>query len=148
MLLYFRVLQEHGAEFGYRVAHEAARFIYFYKMLGNYPDDDIRWFASAFDCIVVQKFMPKLHGSRAKLGPLLKALWFLSTQERDYAAGENDNHKLGATALDEAQKKATDTNFIPSLAAAATAPHPLSAKKIARMWKLLNENGFASFAEA
>jgi 5-methylcytosine-specific restriction enzyme B len=148
MLLYFKVLQEHGAEFGYRVAHEAARFIHFYQMLGNCPDDDIAWFASAFDCVVVQKILPKLHGSRAKLGPLLKALWFLATQPREYAAGVSDNVELGAGALEEAQKKATDTNFIPSITASATAPHPLSANKIARMWKLLNDNGFASFAEA
>ena len=122
MLLYFKVLQEHGAEFGYRVAHEAARFIHFYKMLGNCPDDDIAWFASAFDCVVVQKFLPKLHGSRAKLGPLLKALWFLSTHAREYAAGESDNVKLGARALEEARKKATDTNFIPSMTAMEERP--------------------------
>ncbi len=148
MLLYFNVLQEHGAEFGYRVAHEAARFIHFYKLLGNYPDDDIAWFASAFDCVVVQKFLPKLHGSRAKLGPLLKALWFLSTQTRPYSEDEKANKLIEEQASKEAAEKSKDTNFIPTITASAIAPHPLSANKIARMWKLLDENGFASFAEA
>ncbi len=148
MLLYFNVLQEHGAEFGYRVAHEAARLIHFYKMLGNCPDDDIAWFASAFDCVVVQKFLPKLHGSRAKLGPLLKALWFLSTKARPYSEDEKANKLIEEQASKEAEEKSKDTNFIPTITASAIAPHPLSANKIARMWKLLNENGFASFAEA
>lgn len=147
MLLYFTVLQEHGAEFGYRVAHEAARFIHFYKLMGNYADGDISWFPGAFDCVVVQKFLPKLHGSRAKLGPLLKALWFLSTHQRPYSEDHKANKLIMEQGLNQAKEKTSDTSFTPSTEA-GNAPHPLSADKIARMWKLLNENGFASFAEA
>jgi hypothetical protein len=36
----------------------------------------------------------------------------------------------------------------PSVVIPAGAPYPLSAEKIGRMWRLLIENGFASFAEA
>jgi energy-coupling factor transporter ATP-binding protein EcfA2 len=141
MLLLFKTLQGHGAEFGYRTAYEAARFIYFYKLLGNHPEEDTSWFPGAFDCVVFQKLLPKLHGSRAKLGPVLKKLWFLCAHD---AAGR------GADALKAAEEAArsTDKKAEPSVPIPAGAPYPLSAEKIARMWRLLIENGFASFAEA
>ncbi len=81
MLLLFKTLQGHGAEFGYRTAYETARFIHFYKLLGNHPDGETTWFPGAFDCVVFQKLLPKLHGSRAKLGPVLKKLWFLCVND-------------------------------------------------------------------
>lgn len=139
MLLFFRTLQAHGAEFGYRTAYETARFIHFYKLLGNHPDGDSTWFPAAFDCVVIQKLLPKLHGSRAKLGPVLKKLWFLCVND---AAGR------GADALKAAEEAARSTDAEPSVVAPAGAPYPLSAEKIGRMWRLLIENGFASFAEA
>jgi len=141
MLLLFKTLQAHGAEFGYRTAYETARFIHFYKLLGNHPDGDTAWFPDAFDCVVFQKLLPKLHGSRAKLGPVLKKLWFLCVND---AAGR------GADALKAAEEAArsTDKKAEPSIIVPAGAPYPLSAEKIGRMWRLLIENGFASFAEA
>lgn len=139
ILLFFNAMQGHGAEFGYRVAYEAARFVHFYKLLGNAPDDS--WFSDAFDCVIVQKLLPKLHGSRAQLGPLLKTLWFLCVKDRD---------ARGTDPLAEAQaaSHSMDKNAEPSTEVPANAPYPLSAEKIARMWRLLRDNGFASFAEA
>jgi hypothetical protein len=141
MLLLFKTLQAHGAEFGYRTAYETARFIYFYKLLGNHPDGDITWFPGAFDCVVFQKLLPKLHGSRAKLGPVLKKLWFLCVN--DAAARGEEPLKAAEEAARSTDKKAEPSVVIP-----AGAPYPLSAEKIGRMWRLLIENGFASFAEA
>jgi hypothetical protein len=141
MLLLFKTLQTHGAEFGYRTAYEAARFIHFYKLLGKHADGNTTWFSGAFDCVVFQKLLPKLHGSRAKLAPVLKKLWFLCVND---AAGR------GADALKAAEDAArsTDKKAEPSVVVPAGAPYPLSAEKIGRMWRLLIENGFASFAEA
>lgn len=141
MRLFFEALGGHGAEFGYRVAHEAARFVYFYKLLGSYADGDQTCFSEAFDCTVVQKFLPKLHGSRAKLGPLLKKLWFLCV---------TDEAGRGADTLKAAEESArsTDKKAEPSAELPTGAPYPRSAEKIFRMWRLLNENGFTSFAEA
>lgn len=141
MLLFFRALQAHGAEFGYRTAHDAARFIHFYKLLGNHHDGEISWFNNAFDCVVVQKFLPKLHGSRSKLGPLLKVLWFLSVN--DLAGRGADALHAAEGAARTADKRAEPTDIVPS-----NAPYPMSAEKINRMWRLLKDNGFASFAEA
>jgi len=81
MLLLFRILRSNGAEFGYRVAHESARFIHFFKVISECSDSEPAWFLDAFDLLISQKILPKLHGSRAKLGPLLKKLWFLSVSD-------------------------------------------------------------------
>jgi hypothetical protein len=136
MLLLFKTLQTHGAEFGYRTTYETARFIHFYKLLGNHADGDATWFSGAFDCVVFQKLLPKLHGSRVKLGPVLKKLWFLCVKD---AAGRGAD-ALKAAEESKAEPKKKD---IP-----ANAPYPMSAEKICRMWQLLMDNGFASFAEA
>ncbi len=141
MLLLFKTLQSHGAEFGYRTAYETARFIHFYKMLGNHPDGDTAWFLGAFDCVVFQKLLPKLHGSRAKLGPVLKKLWFICVND---PAGRGDEALKAA----EEAARSTDKKAEPSVIVPTGAPYPLSAEKIGRMWRLLIENGFASFAEA
>lgn len=133
-LLLFNALQKHGAEFGFRTASETARFLHFYKLLGNCPDDG-SWFSTAFDCVILQKMLPKLHGSRAKLAPLLKTLWFLCT-------------KPEAERTPNPPESATVVSGEPTATVPPNAPYPMSAEKIARMWRLLKENGFASFAEA
>jgi hypothetical protein len=142
MLLLFKTLRAHGAEFGYRTAYETARFIHFYKLLGNCPDipagttEGRTWFDDAFDCVVFQKLLPKLHGSRAKLGPVLKKLWFLCVNN---AAGRGAE-ALKAVEDSKAEPKKRDILL--------NSPYPMSAEKICRMWQLLMDNGFASFAEA
>jgi energy-coupling factor transporter ATP-binding protein EcfA2 len=141
LLLFFQALQAHGAEFGYRTAYEASRFTHFYKLLGNPTEDDAAWFKDAFDCVIVQKLLPKLHGSRAKLGPVLKKLWFLCVT--DPASRSDVPLKAAEDAARSTEKKSEPVFDIP-----AGAPYPLSAEKIARMWRLLMDNGFASFAEA
>ncbi len=135
MLLFFKALQTRGAEFGYRTAYETARFIHFYKLLGNYSEGDTTWLRGAFDCVIFQKLLPKLHGSRAKLGPVLKKLWFLCV---------NDPAGRGGDALMAAEESKAE----PDKAALAGAFYPMSAEKICRMWQLMMDNGFASFAEA
>jgi hypothetical protein len=72
---------------------------------------------------------------------VLKKLWFLCVND---AAGR------GANALKAAEEAArsTDKKAEPSVIVPAGALYPLSAEKIGRMWRLLIENGFASFAEA
>lgn len=141
MLLLFNALKAHGAEFGYRTISEAARFIHFYKVLGYYDDGDSSWFQTAFDCVIFQKVLPKLHGSRSKLGPVLKTLWFLCVNNlTDFG---DETVKAAEEAARSSDKKAD-----PTVVAPAEAPYPLSAQKIGRMWRLLIENGFSSFAEA
>ncbi len=70
LMSFFNPLQEAGAEFGYRTAHEICRFVYFHKELSG---ED--WsLDEAMDAAVMQKLLPKLHGSRRKLEPVLETL--------------------------------------------------------------------------
>jgi 5-methylcytosine-specific restriction enzyme B len=66
----FDPLAEVGAEFGYRSAKEIARFVAIHRELSgdnwNYKD--------ALDAQVMQKLMPKLHGSARKLTGVLNTL--------------------------------------------------------------------------
>ena len=135
----FRLLQTHGCEFGYRTALEACRFIYFYKVtLGTDPLPN--WFAKAFDAVILQKVIPKLHGSRAKLAPLLQDLWqfcVLTEQERKQTPSTDGADVYQSTA----------GSVEPAPTVPATSLYPSSAAKIGRMWKTLRENGFVSFAD-
>ncbi|MFZ2855675.1 MAG: hypothetical protein WAZ34_16380 [Rhodocyclaceae bacterium] len=66
----FTALAPIGAEFGFRTAFEISRFVAFHATLTG-PG----WqFSDALDAQVLQKLLPKLHGSERRLGPVLKAL--------------------------------------------------------------------------
>lgn len=66
----FAELAPIGAEFGFRTAFEVSRFFYHHAVLtgGGWQ------FKDALDAQVVQKLMPKLHGSDRKLRPTLTKL--------------------------------------------------------------------------
>lgn len=153
MLVFFKSLQAHGAEFGFRTAYEASRFVHFYEVLGDQSEGDGAWFDEAFDCLILQKLLPKLHGSRAKLEPILRALWDLCVipVESRTTAPESDKTFGGGSGEAEEEKKPVvggSQKSIPTKDIPPGSPYPLSAEKIYRMWRLMMENGFASFAEA
>lgn len=59
-----------GSEFGFRTGIEISRFTYFHAFLSGEG-----WkLADALDAQVLQKLLPKLHGSERRLGPVLKKL--------------------------------------------------------------------------
>ncbi len=120
---FFPELKEAGAEFGYRTAHEICRFIHFHKELSAEGWE----FNSAMDAAIMQKLLPKLHGSKKKLGPVLAALIRLCLKEE--ARPESDPIK---------DVILTKENTL----------YPNSVEKLARMRKRLAEHGFTSFAEA
>lgn len=66
----FELLSPIGAEFGFRSALEIVRFTYLHALLVG------RGWAlnSALDAQVLQKLMPKLHGSERRLRPILERL--------------------------------------------------------------------------
>ena len=118
---FFQELKNVNAEFGYRSATEIFRFICQAKHNDNtatrITDNEI------LDAAIVQKLLPKLHGSRKKLDPVLKQLWRLCFD--------------GA----ESELPITDEN-------AKKAKFKESADKIWRMYESAIANGFTSFAEA
>ena len=115
---FFCVLKKVNAEFGYRSATEIYRFIANAKSCAKEMTED-----EILDAAIVQKLLPKLHGSRKKLEPVLKALWGLCMQH------------------DHTTETITRENV-------EFAKFPESADKIQRMMQTALDNGFTSFAEA
>ncbi len=122
LIKFFEVLQKVGAEFGYRTANEIQ--ILFSQLSEVNPeiiDENFK-----IDIAIMQKLLPKLHGSRRKLEKVLIALGSLC-YEGDVVSEifESDN----------------DVDY-------SIAKYGLSLEKITRMYKSLLQNGFASYAEA
>ena len=153
LLLLFNLLKMNGLEFGFRTIMEITRFIYYHqKILG-----DTTWdFKDALDAQILQKILPKFHGPRKKLEPLLCALGAFCYYNHEWS---EEGTILNSQELQErasAAAKYVDQNLHPLstndqgifLFAVDEAFLPLSFEKIVRMLKLLELNGFASFAEA
>ena len=68
---FFKELKKANAEFGYRTASEIYRF------LGLATKDGSMTLDEAVDSAIIQKLLPKLHGSRKKIVPILEKLWML-----------------------------------------------------------------------
>ena len=115
---FFKELKKVNAEFGYRSAIEIYRFIANAKACTEGMNED-----EILDAAIVQKLLPKLHGSRKKLEPALKALWGLCMQ--------NEHTTEAITRENVEYAKFSD-----------------SADKIQRMMQTALDNGFTSFAEA
>ena len=83
------------------------------------------------DIAIMQKLLPKLHGSRRKLVPILKTLGEFCLTE----ATEN---------IEKDVLLRSDYNFNDQ----DKVKYPLTLEKISRMYNGVIENGFASYAEA
>lgn len=118
LIEFFRVLKKVNAEFGFRSATEIYRFIANTKSCADSMTED-----EILDAAIVQKLLPKLHGSRKKLEPVLKALWGLCMPKE---------HATETITRDNVQH----------------AKFQESADKIQRMMQTALDNGFTSFAEA
>ena len=119
---FFKELKKVNAEFGYRSATEIFRFIC--QAQKNDDTDEKLSNEDILDSAIVQKLLPKLHGSRKKLDPVLKKLWSLCFTDKD-----NATNTITSDCVDKAIYKE-------------------SADKIQRMYEAANANGFTSFAEA
>jgi len=120
------LLSKDGFEFGHRVFYEAVRFA---AMLVAAGDDDP---FSALDLQVMQKVLPRLHGSRRRLEPTLCALGrFCHDLSFDAQVGLRD----AASRFDETRQ------------AGLAARLPISFDKVSRMVSTLRANQFVSFTE-
>jgi len=121
---FFHELKKTGAEFGYRSAAEILRLIQQLTVL-----DETLGTKQKIDIAIIQKLLPKLHGSRRKLCPVLETLGSLCV---------NKEIKVVKDIFDK-----TDFDFNNDLVV-----YPMSLEKISRMYRSAIDNGFASFAEA
>lgn len=116
-----QILHPYNMHFGYRVVNEISRYI-----LGAHEivqDFDLE---EAMDIQILQKILPKFHGTQAKLeAPLGNLLGFC----RDAEGKPDESYLDKAAAYDE------DARF------------PRSAQKLARMIQNLKTQGYTSFIE-
>lgn len=151
IMTFFGLMEGFNTEFGYRNAREIIRFVSFYKSL-----ETENWnIKDAVDAQIFQKLLPKLNGSRQKIGPVLNALAAICFEKHEWNdQGEftNSTHLL-SKARDSAKSKTGSfdalqrndegdyTNDVKD------AFYPLSFAKIRRMLEALDQ-GFTSFTEA
>jgi 5-methylcytosine-specific restriction protein B len=128
LLNFFEALQPVGAEFGYRTANEMNRLIYQLDVLGLEKDE------KSLDVAVMQKLLPKLHGSRTKLNKVLPVLASFCIKDQKLETAKTFLEEK----YREGQLKKENINQLTL---------PLSFAKIARMYCSAQENGFASYAE-
>ncbi len=155
LCLFFEALQVANAEFGFRVAKEGASFLHFHKLLSG----DGWEFKAAMDAQILQKLLPKLHGSRNVLEPVLCTLATLCFAKRTWELedeGKEFAHLKGLRAEAAKAARMEDESLDPlGLTPEGKRTYPtveayyrLSFEKILRMLERLRANGFTSFAEA
>lgn len=117
---FFKELKMIGAEFGYRTAFEIhLLFAQFSKLDSSLSDED------KIDFAVMQKLLPKLHGSRSKIVKSLEALIRLCLE---------DATEFNLSKLDDLEENQIKYN--------------VSFDKLKRMYANTLSNGFTSYAEA
>lgn len=115
-------LSPEGFEFGHRTFYEALRFSSILYACGE-DDKDV-----PLDLQVMQKILPRLHGSRRRLEAVLIRL------ARFCLDGDLGDQGVGA-------------HFDPSIYSPEEARLPISFNKLTRMINLLRANQFVTFAE-
>jgi hypothetical protein len=123
---FFSQLQPVGAEFGYRSATEIMQLAAKLKMLEPTITDN-----ECLDIAIMQKLLPKLHGSRSKLVTVLIALGEICLID----AKDCKTIYFDAVKIDDFTKN-------PNI------KYPISFEKLIRMYKNVLANGFTSYAEA
>jgi 5-methylcytosine-specific restriction protein B len=124
LVQFFGELKKTGSEFGYRSATEILRLMHQLTSLDPHLTTNKK-----IDIAIMQKLLPKLHGSRRKLCPVLETLGTFCI------AGD-------IKIIKDVFEKA-DFDFNGELVL-----YPLSLEKITRMYRGAIDNGFASYAEA
>lgn len=119
LVKFFNELKKVGAEFGYRTAVEMLLLI---KKLNTISDISKN---ESVDIAVMQKLLPKLHGSRSKVSKVLDALILLCLK---------DGQTFSIAKSDEVL--------------AENIKYPIAFEKLVRMYKNALDNGFTSYAEA
>lgn len=143
LISFFPELQKAGAEFGYRSASEINILV---GILENLLKADRFWDESEkepivpddfIDIAIMQKLLPKLHGSRNKLVPVLASLGRLCLIE-DYKKTFPDN---------EAGERDFISKCLDSPPDSGNVKYRISFGKIRRMYLTVIASGFTSYAE-
>lgn len=123
---FFVELQKIGAEFGYRSASEIQLLFNKLDVINRDYSENID---EKIDIAIMQKLLPKLHGSRSKLVPVLSVLAGLCYTK---LFTKEEIKKI----FDDADKYTEQVIY------------PISLEKITRMYNNVIDDGFTSYAEA
>ena len=123
---FFTSLQKVGAEFGYRTASEIQTL---FGQIDKIRPEKTPRESEKIDFAIMQKLLPKLHGSRNKLVPVLSALAILCYDKKPKL--ERETHIFDKRGTFEEKTI-----------------YPISLEKIERMYDNVIANGFTSYAEA
>ena len=116
---FFNELKKIGAEFGYRTAIEMLLLIKKLNTVGEFTKEQ------CIDIALMQKLLPKLHGSRSKISKVLDALISLCLKEGiSFSIVKSDEIKPEEIL------------------------YPITFEKLVRMYRNALDNGFTSYAEA
>ncbi|RLP26824.1 hypothetical protein [Mesorhizobium sp. YM1C-6-2] len=146
ILLLFNLLTEEELEFGFRSADEMVRYFWFAFEATQPATDAERHdvLATALDHQVLQKILPRIHGARKRVEPLLLKL-------RSYCQEAHEWEVAGIKNLTDLNAAIADSKGVAQTTVAedvtATPFLPLSHRKIERMLTKLKSTGFVSFAE-
>jgi 5-methylcytosine-specific restriction endonuclease McrBC GTP-binding regulatory subunit McrB len=123
-----QLLAESNLHFGYRVANEISLYVtHAVTFVGTNAVD------AALDLQVLQKVLPKLHGSKQKLlGPLWRLLVFA-------VWGNSNPIPYSDQEFEKIQSSLANSASMPAM--------PRTAAKLARMLRVLRSQGFVSFIE-
>lgn len=116
---FFNELKKIGSEFGYRTAVEMLLLIKNLNTVSSISKNE------SIDIAVMQKLLPKLHGSRNKISKVLDSLILLCLKNgQNFSIGKSD--------------EVLPENIL----------YPIAFEKLLRMYKNAIDNGFTSYAEA
>ena len=159
LLALHAILEEEHRHFGYRVANEIARFVNLAREQSANADESAK---AAFDLALLQKVLPKFHGTQQELESLLGRLFNFAVHGRERTRGDV------AVELDEwtvengrltPNGKATSRTGVPAGTSQRDADgsagetegpdpeFPRTAAKIWRMLRRLRQRGFTAFIE-
>ncbi len=129
----FDLMKQHHQEFAFRSMAEILRF---FAVDYELTADKAAWcWQSAMDAQILQKILPKLHGSKRKIGPLLAGLAKYCEQ------GNFDEAKI---LLDNESKAEA---YRPVFPAAALITFNESYRKLCEMIKIIHRDQFVSFIQ-
>ena len=162
------ILERQHRHFGYRVANEIARFVNLAREQAAEADTDAAVDA-AFDLALLQKVLPKFHGTQQELESLLEEIFQFAVNGGGHAPKKNQTVELGdwkvvkgrlvtmsnpqapsQTPPDDTGSEAEESD--PDDAKAPDADplspvYPRTGAKVLRMLNRLRDRGFTSFIE-
>ena len=164
------MLEAQHRHFGYRVANEIARFVNLAREQAKDTDTAVD---AAFDLALLQKVLPKFHGTQQELQSLLEQIFHFAVHGGGYVPKKDQTVQLddwkvakgrlvggpktevpsqtpSQTPSDEAESDANeaDSDAVKATDTGTISPaYPRTGAKVLRMLNRLRDRGFTSFIE-